>query len=121
MKNNETIHRAVFSDFDGTITADETFIGVMREFAPEAFGRAAPEMVTGRITLRDGVRRVLESIPSRRYPEVLEYIKDKPLRPGFEDFLKFLKTHSIPFIIISGGLRGLVETRLGPLLDQVHD
>ncbi len=119
MKNRK-FGRIVFSDFDGTITAEETFIAVMREFGAEEFGRTASEMVVGRITLRQGVRRVLESIPSRRYREVLEYIKDKPLRPGFEELLHFLRRNDILFVIISGGLKGLVETRLGPLMDLVY-
>lgn len=57
----------------------------------------------------------METIPSKRYPEVLDYIREKSLCPGFAEFLHFMKGNNIPFIIISGGLK-----RPGDLLGLVH-
>ena len=104
--------RVVFCDFDGTITAVETFAGMLKEFAPELSAQVMPELYAMRLTLREGVRRMLESIPSTRYPEILAYAQSKPTRPGLEELLDFLDEKGVPFIIISGGLRGMVETVL---------
>jgi 2-hydroxy-3-keto-5-methylthiopentenyl-1-phosphate phosphatase len=104
--------QAVFCDFDGTITAIETFAGMLKAFAPDLSAQLMPEMYARRLPLREGVRQLLESIPSKSYPEILEYAKDKPIRPGLAELLDFLKAQNIPFIIISGGLRGMVETVL---------
>jgi 2-hydroxy-3-keto-5-methylthiopentenyl-1-phosphate phosphatase len=102
----------VFCDFDGTITAEETFVGMLKQFTPELSNQLMPEMYARRLTLREGVRQLLESIPSVRYPEILDYAKPKLIRPGLVELLDFLDTEGVPFVVVSGGLRGMVETVL---------
>jgi 2-hydroxy-3-keto-5-methylthiopentenyl-1-phosphate phosphatase len=104
--------RVVFCDFDGTITAEETFVGMLKTFAPELSQQLMPQMYARRLTLREGVRRLLESIPSARYPEILEYAKPKLIRPGLVELLDFLDAEGVPFVVVSGGVRGMVETIL---------
>ncbi len=103
----------VFCDFDGTITVEETFVAVLKEFAPELSAILIPEMYSKRLTLREGVRQILESIPSKRYPEIIEFTRHQPIRNGFKEFLDFLDDKQIPFVVVSGGLRGMVEAVLG--------
>ena len=107
------MQRVVFCDFDGTITAVETFAGMLKDFAPEVSAQVMPELYAKRLTLREGVRRVLESIPSSRYPDILTYTQSKPIRPGLVELLDFLDDRGVPFVVVSGGLRGMVETVLG--------
>lgn len=71
-----------------------------------------PEMYARRLTLREGVRQLLESIPSSRYPEILHYAQPKATRAGLVELLDFLDEQGVPFIVVSGGLRGMVETVL---------
>lgn len=104
--------RIVFCDFDGTITAEETFVGMLKEFTPELSDKLMPEMYARRLTLREGVRQLLESIPSSRYPEILNYAQPKATRPGLVELLDFLDEQGVPFVVVSGGLRGMVETVL---------
>ncbi len=104
--------RVVFCDFDGTIAVEETFVGMLKQFAPELSEQLLPQMYALRLTLREGVRQLLESIPSTRYPEILEYAKSKSIRPGLEELLDFLDARGVPFVVVSGGLRGMVETVL---------
>ena len=112
--------RIVFCDFDGTITTEETFVGMFNAFIPEHVAEVLSMMRESRLTLKEGVRRLLESIPSKSYPGMLEYIRRMPMRPGLTELLDFLEARGIPFVIISGGLRGLVEARLSPLLERIH-
>ena len=109
LQESSLLRRVVFCDFDGTITAIETFAGMLKEFAPDLSAKIMPEMYARRLTLREGVRQLLESIPSKRYPEILEYASDKEIRPGLEELLDFLDNQGVPFVIISGGIRGMVE------------
>jgi 2-hydroxy-3-keto-5-methylthiopentenyl-1-phosphate phosphatase len=121
MPQSPIYQRVVFCDFDGTITAIETFAGMLKEFAPDLSAKLMPQMYDRTLTLREGVRQLLESIPSSRYPEILDYAEDKPIRPGLEALLDFLDSKSIPFVVISGGLRGMVTevlTRYG-LVERV--
>ena len=85
---------------------------MLKEFTPELSDKLMPEMYARRLTLREGVRQLLESIPSARYPEILEYAKLKLIRPGLVDLLDFLDAEGVPFVVVSGGVRGMVETVL---------
>jgi 2-hydroxy-3-keto-5-methylthiopentenyl-1-phosphate phosphatase len=103
----------VFCDFDGTITAQETFVAVLKQFSPELAAKLIPQMYELKITLREGVRRILEAIPSSQLPEIIEFTQSQPIRAGFAEFLDFLESQNIQFVIISGGLRVMVEAVLG--------
>ncbi|MCU0599218.1 MAG: MtnX-like HAD-IB family phosphatase [Desulfobacterales bacterium] len=118
--NNTPISRIVFCDFDGTITSQESLEGVFKRFAPDLWKPVKEAMMALEITIREGVRRVLESIPSERYPEILEFVRTIPIRPGFEDMLDFLDEQGVPFVIVSGGLRGMVDARLGNLVKRAY-
>ncbi|HAN73045.1 MAG TPA: 2-hydroxy-3-keto-5-methylthiopentenyl-1-phosphate phosphatase [Planktothrix sp. UBA8407] len=109
----------IFCDFDGTITAEETFVGMLKEFTPEMAGEIMPLLYRREMTLREGVRKMLESIPSRCYPEIIEFSRTKKIRPGFVEFLDFLNTQRVPFILVSGGVRVIVETVLGDLSQKI--
>lgn len=114
------MRRVVFCDFDGTITVEETFVAVLKKFAPELSTKLLPEMYARRVTLREGVRQILESIPSSRYNEILEFTQLQQIRPGFVELLDFLEFQGVPLVVVSGGLRGMVETVLDSLVQRVH-
>ena len=102
----------VFCDFDGTITAVETFAGMLKEFSPELSAEVMPKLYNRTLTLREGVRQILESIPSSYYPKILDYAMGKPVRPGLAELIDFLSGQNVPFVVVSGGLKGMVETVL---------
>lgn len=112
--------RIVFCDFDGTITVEETFVAVLKKFAPELSAKLLPEMYAKRLTLREGVKQILQSIPSASYAEIIELTKPQLLRPGFIELLDFLELQGVPLIVISGGLRGMVEVVLDKLVHRVE-
>lgn len=112
--------RIVFCDFDGTITVQETFVAMVKRFAPEVSALVLPEIYAKRVTLREGVRKMLESIPSSSYSELVEFTRTQPIRAGFVEFLDFLKTEQIPIVIVSGGLHGMVAAVLEPYLNQIE-
>jgi 2-hydroxy-3-keto-5-methylthiopentenyl-1-phosphate phosphatase len=113
------VRQIVFCDFDGTITIAETFVAMLKQFAPEVSAQLLPEIYAQRLTLRVGVRQMLESIPSASYPEIVEFTRSQPIRPGFIEFLNFLQTEEIPLVVVSGGLQSMVEAVLAPYLDRI--
>ncbi|MFW6334897.1 MAG: HAD-IB family phosphatase [Desulfosalsimonas sp.] len=120
MTEAEKKNPAVFCDFDGTITARESLEAVLTKFVPGRWQDMKQQLISGEVSLRTGVRRMIESISSDRYSEVMEFVRQIPLRPGLEEFLDFLGTRGIPFVIVSGGLRAMVEAGLGSLIEKVH-
>lgn len=116
----QKVKRIIFCDFDGTITVEETFVAVLKKFAPELSAKLIPEMYAQRLTLREGVREILQSIPSSSYAEILEFTRLQPTRPGFLELLDFLDFQGVPLVVVSGGLRGMVEIVLGGTQQRVR-
>ena len=110
--------RVVFCDFDGTITVEETFVGMLKQFAPEKSSQLMPEMYARRLSLRSGVRQLFESIPSECYGDIVDFSRGKPMRPGLVELLDFLDAHRVHFVIVSGGLRVMVEAVMGDLVQR---
>jgi 2-hydroxy-3-keto-5-methylthiopentenyl-1-phosphate phosphatase len=110
--------RVVFCDFDGTITGEETFTGMLRRFTPALYQAMLPDMMAGRVTIKEACTRLLSSIPSSRFGEILDYARSRPVRPGLVEFMDFLEAAGVPLVLVSGGLREMALTVLGPLKDR---
>ncbi len=111
----------VFCDFDGTITSEENFVAMLKQFTPQVANRVMPELYHLRMTVRQGVREMLESIPSSCYQEIIDFARHKGIRPGFGELLDYLDSENMPFVVVSGGLRIMVETILGEWQKRVKD
>lgn len=118
MKNK--FDRIVFCDFDGTITTEDAFVHVCRHFAPEATEQFLKKVMEGSLTLKDGIRMIVDSIPSSEYPEMLDYVNGSKIRPGLGELLDYLDEKAIPFVVVSGGLKGLVVRQLGDVVDRTE-
>jgi len=112
--------RIVFCDFDGTITVEETFVGMLKQFATLDYHAYGRRLTAGRISLRDAVLQLIESIPAERYDAVIDYIRNKAIRRGFPELLDFLHRRKIPLVVVSGGLQQSVETRLEAYRSRIH-
>ncbi|MFO8086089.1 MAG: HAD-IB family phosphatase [Desulfobacterales bacterium] len=117
---SQTFQRIVFCDFDGTITEKESLDQVFRKFAPETWKPQKEDLVAGKITVREAVARTINSIESSDYAAILDYTLSFSIRPGFESLLDFLDSQNVPVVVVSGGIRGMVETGLGELKNRVH-
>lgn len=114
------LERIVFCDFDGTITAQETFVAVLKQFTPDLAAELIPKMYALELTLREGVLQLLESMPSSVYGDILDFAASQPLRSGLPEFLDFLQTQSVPFVVITGGLKAMVEAAVSSLLPKIQ-
>ena len=112
--------RIVFCDFDGTITERDGFVSVCQTFAPQAVEMYLPGVMDGSVSLREGLTKILETIESHQYPAMLAHCDDVPVRPGLERFIDWLAERGVPFVVISGGLKGLVLRKLGHLAEKVE-
>lgn len=120
MAEEQTYERIVFCDFDGTITAVETFIGMLKRFAGEDYARIEKLVIGRKITLAVAVRQMVESIPSASFPAMQDYISNQTIRSGFSELLDFLNASGIPFVVISGGILEQVQKRLEPFQHRIH-
>lgn len=113
--------RAIFCDFDGTISAGETFVHVLKTYAPELAPTLIPQILDFTVTLREAVTRMLEAMDSACYDEAIASADAVPLRPGLAELVDWCQHHGIPFVVVSGGLEDMVRRKLGPLADRVTD
>lgn len=119
-KQKELYPKIVFCDFDGTITEQETLDRVFKKFAAETWPPLKKKMTSGKITVKEAVTRTINSIDASCYDDILDYTLHFSIRPGFEALLDFLESANVPLVVISGGIRGMVETRLGSLVARMH-
>ena len=112
--------KIVFCDFDGTITTEDAFVHVCTHFAPEKADLFLKKVLEGSITLREGIRMIVESINSSQYPKMLDYVNNSTIRPGLSELIDYLDDKNVPFIVVSGGLKGLVSRQLGSIEKRVE-
>jgi len=110
--------RIVFCDFDGTIACRDVLVFVCETFAPEVTARVMPQIYSQELSLRQGVRQLVEAIPSDRYGEMLDLARSQPLRSGLCELIDFLDRQGVEFVIVSGGICGIIQAALGTLADR---
>lgn len=106
---------AVFCDFDGTITEKDNIIAIMKKFAPPEWDAIKDDILSERVSIREGVGKLFALLPSRLKEEISEFaLEQAKIREGFEAFVQFLKEERIPLYIVSGGIDFFVYTILEP-------
>ena len=100
---------AVLSDFDGTVTLNDTFKNVAEKFAQGDWRAVDEQYVKGEVTLEECLRtqgamvRVSES-------EILDELdKVTRFRPGFDKLIEYCKTNKYPLVLVSAGLDFVIK------------
>lgn len=110
----------IFTDFDGTITMEDTLAGAIRLFTdPAEFQAYSAKLADGSMTLSQVVRYAFDGAPSDRLPRMLEYVDGVAMRPGFPEFLDAMAELDIPVVVISGGVRQFSQRKLAPWRDKL--
>ena len=111
----------VISDFDGTITTVETFLGLLHHMYPqEQLQSMFQKVESGKETRVEACKKLIDSTPITELSKIDEYISLMEIRPGFEKLAQFLKAQNIPLIVLSGGLDYTVQGKLAPYRDLIH-
>jgi 2-hydroxy-3-keto-5-methylthiopentenyl-1-phosphate phosphatase len=105
----------LFCDFDGTITEKDNIIAIMRRFAPSGWEALTEQILTQKVSVREGVGKLFSLLPSSLKQEIVDFIvKEATIRPGFAEFVRFCKDQGIELLITSGGIDFFVEPILAP-------
>jgi 2-hydroxy-3-keto-5-methylthiopentenyl-1-phosphate phosphatase len=106
---------AVLSDFDGTVTLNDTFENVLAKFA-EGDWRAVDELyVKGEVTLEECLRRqgAMVKIPKSKILEELDQVTE--FRPNFDKLIEYCETNHYPLVLVSAGLDFVIKHFLGKM------
>lgn len=109
-----------FTDFDGTITLQDT-----NDFITDNYGMGYEErrklfraVINHTDTFRNTFQQMLDSwhLP---FPRVLEILRDNiTLDPYFKEFMVWAREHDVPVIVLSSGMIPVLETLLKHLLGE---
>ena len=100
---------AVLSDFDGTITLNDTFENVLARFGKGDWRTVDDQYVRGEITLEECVRRqgAMVQVPRTQILSYLDGVTE--FRPNFHQLTEFCKTNRFPLVIVSAGLDFVIK------------
>jgi 2-hydroxy-3-keto-5-methylthiopentenyl-1-phosphate phosphatase len=95
---------AVLSDFDGTITLNDTFENVLERFGKGDWRAVDDEYVRGEITLEECVRKqgAMARVPRSQMLRYLDGVTE--FRPKFDKLIQFCEANRFPLLIVSAGL-----------------
>ncbi|KAK4704980.1 2-hydroxy-3-keto-5-methylthiopentenyl-1-phosphate phosphatase, partial [Phenoliferia sp. Uapishka_3] len=111
----------LFSDFDGTITTEDSNDAATDNlgFGLEKRRALNVDILNGKETFRDAFRLMINSIAANKtFDETREYLKNKiKLDPGFKECFDWCKANGIPVVIVSSGMvpiiRAIMENLVG--------
>jgi 2,3-diketo-5-methylthio-1-phosphopentane phosphatase len=93
---------AVFLDFDGTITLDDTGVYLLEQLAPDDWLQLEDDYMAGRIGSKECMRREWAMLPPER--ELVEAtVAEVGIDPGFFPLVAYLRDHGAEVCILSDG------------------
>jgi 2,3-diketo-5-methylthio-1-phosphopentane phosphatase len=109
-----------FTDFDGTITLQDS-----NDFLTDnlGFGRAErvrgnKDVLYGKKAFRDSFTEMLESIKTP-FPECIDVLLNNiSMDPHFADFYAWAQSANVPVVVISGGMKPIIEALLTKWLGE---
>ncbi|KIW60131.1 hypothetical protein PV05_00372 [Exophiala xenobiotica] len=109
-----------FTDFDGTITLQDT-----NDFITDNYGMGYAErrqlfhaVIDQTDTFRNTFQKMLDSW-KMPFPQVLDILRENiSLDPYFKDFMVWARSHHVPVIVLSSGMIPVIETLLKHLLGE---
>ncbi|MBC8278363.1 MAG: MtnX-like HAD-IB family phosphatase [FCB group bacterium] len=103
---------AIFSDFDGTITTEDTLVYLLDKYGTPDWWDIENRLLQGTIDEKQALPAEIDTlnVPWEEAINVLlEYIG---IDPGFAEFLKWTENRKIPFTILSGGFKEIIGALL---------
>lgn len=100
---------AVLSDFDGTVTLNDTFRNVAERFAQGDWKAVDDQYVKGQITLEECLRRQGAMVKASRSQILDELDEVTRFRAGFDNLIDYCKTNHYPLVLVSAGLDFVIK------------
>lgn len=100
---------AVLSDFDGTVTLNDTFRNIAEKFAHGDWRAVDDQYVKGEITLEECLRRqgAMIRVSKSRILDELDGVTK--FRSGFDNLIEYCNTNHYPLVLVSAGLDFVIK------------
>ncbi|HEY3294732.1 MAG TPA: MtnX-like HAD-IB family phosphatase [bacterium] len=103
---------SICCDFDGTISIPDACDFLLQRYAPPEWKELDDAVWSGRLTEREAFPRQIGLLNVTWEDACAAMDKGVIIRDGFAEFIAFCRRNNLPFMILSGGLRPLIETLL---------
>ena len=109
-----------FTDFDGTITLQDT-----NDFITDNYGMGGTkrhaimqEILVDKVTFRDGFQDMLDTW-NMPFPQVLKILSENiKLDPHFKDFITWARGNDVPVVVLSSGMVPVLKMLLKQLVGE---
>jgi 2,3-diketo-5-methylthio-1-phosphopentane phosphatase len=102
----------VFTDFDGTITAQDTLVYLLDRYEGSGWLEIEERVEAGTLSEEQGLRDEIALIRASWTEAVGRVLAEVPVDPGFAPFAAFCAAQDWPLTILSGGLEPLIRAVL---------
>lgn len=110
----------VFTDFDGTVTLQDS-----NDYLTENIGFGRPArlavndlILNGEKSFRQGFQEMLDSVTTPLQECIELLLNNIDLDPGFVDFYKWCESQQIPIVVVSSGMKPIIEALLAKLVGK---
>ncbi|KAI6367759.1 hypothetical protein MCOR25_004835 [Pyricularia grisea] len=109
-----------FTDFDGTITVQDSndWLTDNLGYGREKRRAANIDVLEGRVDFRDVFTGMLESVPVPFNKCVDLLLENVELDPAFARFYEWCRDNNVPIVILSGGMRPIIQALLRKLIGE---
>lgn len=94
---------AIFSDFDGTITRTDTLVFLLDNFGAPNWWDIEMRLMRGELNEREALRMEIDSLRIDWDTAMQALYDNIDIDPGFPNYLKWIQSKEIPFMVLSGG------------------
>jgi len=96
----------IFCDFDGTITYNDTWVEMAKEFIKdtEGWNKLINQFVNLEIGARECFIKECEMLVDYDFESFNKIIDDQKIDPGFHSFVEFCRTNELELTILSEGM-----------------
>ncbi len=102
----------VFTDFDGTITAEDTLVHLLDHYAGSSWLEIERRVEAGTLSEEQGLRDEVALLRAPWAEALGQVLAAVPVDPGFAGFVAFCRERGWPLTILSGGLAPLIQAVL---------
>jgi 2,3-diketo-5-methylthio-1-phosphopentane phosphatase len=109
-----------FTDFDGTITLDDSndFLTDNLGFGTELRKQGNQDTLHGRKTFRQSFQEMVDSINTPFDECIRILLKNIRLDPKFKEFFVWCRENNVPIVVLSGGMYPIIHALLSHLVGE---
>jgi 2,3-diketo-5-methylthio-1-phosphopentane phosphatase len=104
---------SVFTDFDGTITAEDTLVHLLDHYVGPSWLEIERRVEAGALSEEQGLQDEVAMLRAPFAEALARVLAEVPADPGFASFVRFCRGRGWPLAILSGGLAPLIRGVLG--------